>query len=189
MVLALVPASLTPQPSPPPSKTTKWSKSPKRPLPRRRHRCEYVCMGVCLCLGLYYSSTVWFILIFMASFMAFPFTTPSFLFLFPLLSFLLPGCEVEEHGFLGQPSSEVPVHPSLLSSLLEWQLWTVPTGRQGEGGARETAEGTSWTGQEGARKTTVGNRETWKMRMEDGRRQWLKRLLGRKSICIKRNGR
>lgn len=34
---------------------------------------------------------------------------------------LLPGCEVKEHGFLGQPGSEVPVHTGL-SALLQRQL-------------------------------------------------------------------
>lgn len=54
----------------------------------------------------------------------------------------LPGCEVKEHGFLGQPGSEVPVHAGLLRALFQRQLRTVQTGRQGERGERETAEST-----------------------------------------------
>lgn len=55
---------------------------------------------------------------------------------------LLPGCEVKEHGFMGQPGSEVPIHAGLLRALLQRQLRTVQTGCQGEGGERATAEST-----------------------------------------------
>lgn len=74
----------------------------------------------------------------------------------PLSPPLLPGCEVKEHGFLGQSGSEVPVHAGLLGALLQRQLRTVQTSRQGERGERETVESTGWTGQERARKATVG---------------------------------
>lgn len=68
----------------------------------------------------------------------------------------LPGCEAEEHGFLGQPGSEVPVHTGLLSALLQRQLRTVPTCRPRERGERETAESPEPAGSEGAGKAAVG---------------------------------
>lgn len=78
------------------------------------------------------------------------------------LSSLLPGCEVKEHGFLGQPRSEVPVDAGLRRALLQRQLRTVQAGRQGEGGERETAESSGRAGEEGAGKASVGVRKTEK---------------------------
>ena len=75
---------------------------------------------------------------------------------------LLPGCEVKEHGFLGQPRSEVPVDAGLRRALLQRQLWTVQAGRQGEGGERETAESPGRAGEEGAGEASVGWRKTEK---------------------------
>lgn len=85
----------------------------------------------------------------------------------PIFACVLPGGEVKEHGFLGQPGSEVPVHTGLVCAFLQRQLRTVQTGRQGEGGERETAESTGRAGQERARKATVIGREMEKCVTEE----------------------
>lgn len=74
---------------------------------------------------------------------------------FNWVSFLPPGRKVKEHGLLGQPGSEVPVHTVLLCALLKWQLWTVQKGSQGERGEGETVKSTGRAGPEGARETSV----------------------------------
>lgn len=84
----------------------------------------------------------------------------------PTFLCLPPGCEVKEHGFLGQPGSEVPVHTGLLRAILQRQLRTVQTGCQGERGERATAESTGWTGQERARKATVSGKKMEKCVIE-----------------------
>lgn len=77
---------------------------------------------------------------------------------FLFVSFLFIGGQDKEHGFLGQPGSKVPVHTGVLGALFKRQLWKIQAGREREGGERETAESTGWTGQEGAREATVSGR-------------------------------
>lgn len=132
-VLGQAPASQTWQCLP--SKTTKSNKNLKLPSLPRRPRCV-------LAQGQMMETT------------AMLQRHHSFMVLY-----LHPGREVKEHGFLGQPGSEVPVHAGLLGALLQRQLWTVPTCRPREGREGETAKGPEPAGSEGAGKAAVGR--TW----------------------------